>query len=697
MAIQDYQKAQKLGEKLYRQALSHGEYPYLPVLEDLIRQNDIDGQLPMGQFEIPLSMIAGTAQKERTSAFAANFMPLLDYDSEFGAKWSALYDSVHEVGINVPIKVYEYMQRFYVIEGNKRVSVSRYNGAVAIEANVMRIIPKQTDTIEYQIYAEFMEFYRVAGIYEIQMSQPGAFPRLIQAITPTEQPDDPEEAPKQTPVWDEELRRDVKFMYTVFEAYYVNKTGGLRLPITVGDAFLHFLEIYGFDQLRGLTSVELHRRIDRIREEFRVLGSINPTSHILNPTEGSRKVPLTRKIPLPIPGASRPVLHIAFLYPKDPKESSWTYNHELGRLYLEDCFGDAITTMYYICTAEEAEATIAKAIEDGNKLIFTTSPVYHACTMRMAVAHPEVIMLNCSMNTAYKQLRTYYLRIYEAKFISGIIAGSMTESEHVGYIADYPVLGTPASIGAFALGVQLVNPRAKVFLDWSTLENHDPMEFFRANQVDLISDRDINAPVMEEASWGLYKAASMPDDEPWDVFNDSYTPIRSEENRSIYKEITTPITERASLYGLYENVPVPLAAPVWNWGSLYEDLVHSVLIGAWKNDGNENETQALNYYWGMSSGAIDIACSGRLPYGTQKLVRLVQDRITAGKLEPFTGVIYGQDRTCKVEMGQSLTPDEIIAADWLPYNVVGRLPEVSELAPQFREFAKWHTIRRSTV
>lgn len=70
MSIQDYSKAQKLAEKQYRQAVSHGAYPYLPALEDILRENEVEGQLPLGQLEIPLSLIAGTAQSERTSAFA---------------------------------------------------------------------------------------------------------------------------------------------------------------------------------------------------------------------------------------------------------------------------------------------------------------------------------------------------------------------------------------------------------------------------------------------------------------------------------------------------------------------------------------------------------------------------------------------------------------------------------------------------
>ena len=160
MSVQDYTKAQKSAEKQFKQ-----DGKYLPVLEEILRGKEIEGQLPLGQIEIPISMIVGTAQSERTSAFASNFMPLLNYETEFGTKWSELCDSVREVGVHEPITVMEYMQRFYVCEGNKRVSVSIFNGAVSIEAKVTRIIPKPDKSKEYRIYTEFMDFYRISGIF----------------------------------------------------------------------------------------------------------------------------------------------------------------------------------------------------------------------------------------------------------------------------------------------------------------------------------------------------------------------------------------------------------------------------------------------------------------------------------------------------------------------------------------------------
>ena len=257
MSYQDYAKALKMGEKQYRQSVSHGTYPYLPVLEDLLRSSPEVSRILIGRTEIPISLIAGTASEERTTAFASNFMPLLGQDTEFSTKWSLLCDSVQEEGLRDPITVLEFMQRFYVIEGNKRVSVSKYFGAVTIDAVVTRVLPRLTDSTEHQLYSEFMEFHRETELYEIEMSIVGGFPRLLAAI-PSIDPVTGKPCP-----WSDDLRHDVKFLYSVFEQHYFSKNGQ-RLPLVAGDAFLRFLEIYGYPALSKLSSAEIRMKIDRV-------------------------------------------------------------------------------------------------------------------------------------------------------------------------------------------------------------------------------------------------------------------------------------------------------------------------------------------------------------------------------------------------------------------------------------------------
>ena len=109
-------------------------------------------------------------------------------------------------------------------------------------------------------------------------------------------------------------------------------------------------------------------------------------------------------------------------------------------------------------------------------MIFTTSPEFLSASLRVAVNHPEIKILNCSLNASHKYIRTYYGRMYEAKFLIGVLAGVMTDTNKIGYIADYPIFGMTANINAFALGVKMVNPKAKIYLEWSTLKENEHID-----------------------------------------------------------------------------------------------------------------------------------------------------------------------------------------------------------------------------
>ena len=167
MALIDYAAAQKLGRRRYQDALVRGKYPYLPVLDNILSYTEIASTVSLGTMDIPLSRLVGTKAEDRTNAFANNFMPLLPEKSEFAAKWSMLYDYQVDEGIRDPIVAFEYMNQFYVQEGNKRVSVMKYLGAYSIPGTVTRLIPKRTEEKENKIYFEFLDFYQVSGNCEI--------------------------------------------------------------------------------------------------------------------------------------------------------------------------------------------------------------------------------------------------------------------------------------------------------------------------------------------------------------------------------------------------------------------------------------------------------------------------------------------------------------------------------------------------
>ena len=108
-------------------------------------------------------------------------MPLLDEKTEFARKWMELCRAQQEEGIREPVQAFEFMNRFYVQEGNKRVSVLKYFGAASIRARVTRILPKHTGTPENRVYFEFLDFYQATELNTVWFSRPGSYARLTAA------------------------------------------------------------------------------------------------------------------------------------------------------------------------------------------------------------------------------------------------------------------------------------------------------------------------------------------------------------------------------------------------------------------------------------------------------------------------------------------------------------------------------------
>lgn len=132
-ATTKYQQALKAGKRTYKNCLMSGRYPYLQILDEILSDDMIAGRVDLGVIDVPAGQIVGAKSIGRRTAFAADFMPLLSPDSEFAAKWIALCAAhLSDEGIRDPVRCYEYMGRFYVLEGNKRVSVLKSFGAASV-------------------------------------------------------------------------------------------------------------------------------------------------------------------------------------------------------------------------------------------------------------------------------------------------------------------------------------------------------------------------------------------------------------------------------------------------------------------------------------------------------------------------------------------------------------------------------------
>ncbi len=623
MSVQDYLEALKVGKKEYRNRINKGQYPYLPVLDEILSHVEIEKEVSLGLVQVPLRLVVGTSTRARTNAFADNFMPILDWGSEFCAKWAALSDSQMEEGIREPIQAYEYMNRYYVVEGNKRVSVLKYFDAVTIPAIVTRKVPKRTNDVENKIYYEFMDFNQVSGINNIWFSKEGSFPKLLQALG---------FAPDY--VWQEEERRDVSSTYLAFSNAYGQK-GGKKLPITTGDAFLTFLTIYGYEDTKAMSPLDMGMNIEKIWKEFLVLCNEDGIELRMDPVDVGKKNILGYFL-----SANAKKLKVSFVYDRSPNASDWNYGHEFGRKYLQERFANQIDTEAVENSEADQDATalLETLIENGSDIIFTTTSQMIQASLKAAIQHPEVKILNCSVNTTHQYIRTYYARMYEGKFLTGVIAGSLTENNRIGYVADYPIYGITANINAFALGAKFVNPRAKVYLEWSTQKDHDVYKTFWEQQVSYVSNQDMITPQNASRQFGLYH--------------------------------------------IHDGDITNLVMPVWNWGVFYEKLLQSIMSGSWKKEDDTEGSKALNYWWGMSAGVIDIICSQNLPASTIQLVDLLKQLICKGELDPFDGEIVAQDGTVKSKANERMSPEEIMTMDWLLDNVIGIIPKLEDLVDQ---------------
>ncbi len=616
----EYDKARRLGQRCYQKYLFEGKYPYLQVLEEILSHAEVVSEQKLGIIQIPAELIVGTYSAGRRTAFAPNFMPLLSSGSEFASKWSTLCKAHIDEGIRDPIKAIEFMNRYYVIEGNKRVSVLKFFDAVTIQGSVTRMIPKRTDEPENRLYFEYLDFNRKTGVNYLIFSEPGSYAELEKMMGKSGSTE-----------YSEEELQNLRSAYVRFAKAYSEKCGDSP-KVQPADAMLVYLQMYSYQELCEAMPSKLRGDIDKIWEDIQLLAVPQPTEIVTEPAEAPKKNFIERLL---TPGSSRK-LKITFIHEKTKDSSAWTYSHELGRLHLDDVFGDQVETvcMDNIQPGESLEKALEAAVALKSDVIFTTTPQFLEGSLKAAVRHPEVKILNCSVNPAHRYVRTYYARLFEAKFLAGMIAGAVSRDGAIGYIADYPISGMIANINAFAAGAKMVNPRAKVYLEWTSVTPvEEILTHFKKWGVHIVSTQEM---VKLDADHRLF-----------------------------------------GLINLENDTPENLAMATWHWGEMYRKLVQSIIDGGFAAE--DSDGLALGYWWGLKAGAIELVCSNKIPAPVRQLVDLVRLNICNGDFRPFTGPIATQEGVISQEEHEHLSPADIISMNWLAENVVGSLPEWNTL------------------
>ena len=666
----EYLKALKAGEKEYKARLAAGEYPYLPALDDICPDHETLDQRSIGTIEIPVDLIAGTRTRARQNSFAPGFMPLLGSDTEFAVKWSNLYQAQISEGFNTPIKAYEYLHRFYVQEGNKRVSVSRLLDMPAIAAEVTRVMPPADVMKAHPEYEEFLKFYSVAPIYDIEISWAGAYAEIAELLG--RDLEDP---------WPGDLVRSLRNAYWLFQMAW--RELGDKVPgLPPGDAFMVYLRIYIKDALKHQPPSVVSKKLLRIKKELLIEANKERVALVESSDEAVRAGSLITKagklvtgpdsligkvLPAVTYSAKNP-FKAAFIYDKRIDASSRVADHEKGRLRLEKAYDGIVETKRYEDCADTAsfEAAVTDAAEWGAKAVFTTSPAQINDALRAAIEYGDIEFLNCSVNLAHQAVRTYSVKNYEAKFLAGIVAGQAAAADGthcIGYCSDYPIYGTVAGINAFAIGAAMADPQVKIHLDWYSRRDANWWWDMVDKGIHVISAVD-----------SLYSADGS------DAFGVCYV------------ERCEPGTGNDLSGSCRIN---NLAVPVIKWGKLYEIIVKTMIEGTYHASLVDRKDQATNYWWGMVSGVVDIKLSEDLPAYTKQLVRVLRQDIIDGRFDPFGGELKSQDGIVRETGDEPLGSKDIIMMDWLNENLIGEIPKMDMLTDEAKTTVKFSGVEKA--
>ncbi len=629
MSLGEYIKAKRLGEVCYREHLNEGSYPYLQILDEILNHVTIVSETVLKETEIPMDRIRGTFAAGRRTAFAANFMPLLDDTTEFGEKWSFLYDSLKKEGIRDPVKCYEYMNHYYIIEGNKRVSVMKYLGADSIPARVTRLVPRFEESKAHISYYEYLDFYKKCPENYMVFTEPGAYTKFNWHVRKSADH-----------VWTDEEIKDLKSRFYKFKFAYRSLFTSEAAEASLSDSFLAYLNVYPYQDILNKSSDQIKDELLSMEEELKLQETGKNVRLVLEEDTAPRRGLFNL---FSSSGTGSKMLRIAFIHDADVQRSDWIYQHELGKNHLANYFGKSVyvTSYYNVDPFRDIYDILTKCGKDGYDIVFTTSRMFLDASLAVAVRYPKTRYLCCTLNSAHRYVRSYYTRTYEVYYLSGIIAGTITDDDKIGYICSIPVPESLSNLNAFALGVQMIRPSARIYVQWSQMVDSDPQEFFRKNNIHLISGRAMMNLGSGTRDYGLY---DIRDGKLWNV-----------------------------------------AMPVSNWGRVYQKIVESVQNGAYEEAAdNADGLNALNYWWGLSTECVELFYTTHIQPQTIKMIDNIKNSFKDGIVPVFSGKINSLTGPITTEYEEYLMPEDIINMHWLLDNIVCEFPDFNKMTPAAR-------------
>ena len=326
-----------------------------------------------------------------------------------------------------------------------------------------------------------------------------------------------------------------------------------------------------------------------------------------------------------------------FIYVGPVGDAGWTFAHDQGRKEMEKLpFVEPSTFIESVPEGAESTRVITGLVRKGHNLIFTTSFGYMDATLDVARRNKDVVFMHCSGYKTAENVGNYFGRMYEPRYLSGIVAGKMTKKNVIGYVAAFPIPEVIRGINAFTLGVQSVNPDAQVRVVWTQTWFDPGIERDASDSL-----LDVGADVLA-------------------MHQDAPATLQAAEARGAFV-----VGYNSDMREFAPNAF--LTAPIWNWGPLYSKVAREVKDGSWKSS---------SIWWGMKEDLVRLApLSDRIPADVKALVAEKESAIKAGTLHPFTGPIADQNGKIQIAAGTKADDGQLLGMSYFVKGVQGTIPK----------------------
>ncbi len=331
-------------------------------------------------------------------------------------------------------------------------------------------------------------------------------------------------------------------------------------------------------------------------------------------------------------------LKVGFVYVGPVGDHGWTYQHDQGRLAVEAEFGDKVETTFVENVAEgpDAERVIRQLAASGHGLIFTTSFGFMDPTLKVAKLFPDVKFEHATGYKRADNVSTYSGRFYEGRHVIGKIAGKMTKTGKIGYIASFPIPEVVRGINAATLAAQQVNPDIEVQVVWVNTW-YDPGKEADAAKALIAQGADI---IMQHT--------------------DSPAALQAAEN----SDGIMAFGQASDMIKFAPNAQ--LTAIEDNWAPYYIKRTKAVLDGTW---------ESADSWGGLDVDEVVMSAYTNMPDDIAAMAKEAEDAVRSGATHPFAGPIVDRDGTERIAAGQSADDGMLLGMDWFVKGVKGDLPK----------------------